>query len=89
MKNKMAFLFNYSSEQQLSYSLKVEPISIGCEAWIDVSRFSAKKNLMRPIAADLRPSEDHSGSTLVYGSLTKSFARLRKKLRRGPAEGSD
>lgn len=83
----MAFRFNHSNEQQRSRSLQAEPISIGCEAWIDVSRFSAKKNLMHPIAEDLSASEDQSRSTLVYGSLTKSFAHLRKRLRRGPAEG--
>lgn len=86
MKDEMAFRFNHSNGQQLSCSLKVEPISIGCEAWIDVDRFCVRNNLVHPTAGDIRASEDHSRSTLVHGSLTKSFARLRRKLRRGAAE---
>src|SRR6185437_16784876 len=41
MKDEMAFRFTHSNGQQLSCSLQVEPISIGCEAWIDVNRFCA------------------------------------------------
>jgi len=68
----MAFLFNNSNEHQLSRPLQAEPISIGCEAWIDVSRFSAEEQSLPAAAVDPRASQ---------GSLTKSFALLRKKLR--------
>ncbi|MDI3463952.1 MAG: hypothetical protein OJF50_002773 [Nitrospira sp.] len=69
MKDEMAFRFNHSNGQQLACSLKAEPVSIGCEAWIDVSRFLARKSSRQSIEVRTR------------GSLTKSFALLRRKLR--------
>lgn len=79
----MAFLFNNSSEHQLPRLLHVETVSVGCEAWIDVERFSSRENSVQPIDGDVRTSGDQSHSV---GSLTKSFAVLRKKLLRGSVE---
>lgn len=63
----MSFHF-YSPKQKVSLLLASEPISIGCEAWIDVSRFSAAEK-----------SSHHAARISSGGSLTKSFADLRKK----------
>jgi hypothetical protein len=76
----MGFFFNTSNEHHLSRSFQAEPISIGCEAWIDVGRFSGGEKSLPAVAVDPRAAQ---------GSLTKSFAVLRKKLRRGSAEGLD
>jgi len=82
MKDEMAFRFNHSNGQQLSCSLQVEPISIGCEAWIDVNRFCATEMSRHQAAKTLRISEDRCRSALSHNSLTKSFAGLRRKFRR-------
>ena len=76
----MAFLFNNSNEHQLSHPLQAEPVSIGCEAWIDVGRFSAGEKLLSSVAVEPRASQ---------GPLTKSFADLRKKLRRSSPANLD
>ena len=78
MKDEMAFLFNNSNEHQLSHSLQAEPVSIGCEAWIDGSRFCSTEK-----------SVHHAARTSSPSSLTKSFADLRKKLHRSSTEGLD
>ena len=83
MKDEMAFLFNHSNEQQLSHSLKAEAISIGCEAWIDVSRFSTREKPLQALPGNPRVSRSHSSPLRARNSLTKSFAFLRRKLRRG------
>ena len=82
MKDEMSFLFNHSNEQQLSRSLKAEAISIGCEAWIDVSRFSTREKSLQPLPGNPRVSRGHSSSLCDHNSLMKSFALLRKRLRR-------
>jgi hypothetical protein len=79
----MNFLFNNPAEQKLSFPLHAEPISIGCEAWIDVSRFSAGNKFEKQNACDLETSENRSRSAPSQGPLAKSFTLLRKKLRRG------
>lgn len=76
----MAFRFNHSNGQQLSCSLKAEPILIGGEAWIDVDRFCTRGQSPQAVAVNPRASQI---------SLTKSFAFFRKKLRRDSAEGLD
>jgi hypothetical protein len=85
----MSFRFNNPPEQKLSFPLQAEPISIGCEAWIDVSRFSAEEKPVQQIAEDLKSSENHSRSASADGSLKKSLALLRKNLRRGSTEDQD
>ncbi len=78
----MAFSFYNHTRQKLS--LQVESVSIGCEAWIDVSRFCATEKPVTP-----GTSGDHSRSTPSQGPLTKSFADLRRKFRRSTPEGRD
>jgi len=89
MKDEMAFRFNHSNGKQLSCSLQAESLSIGCEAWIDVNRFSTREKSGQVLPDNLRVSSGHSSSLRAPNSLTKSFALLRKKLRRDPAEGLD
>lgn len=67
----MTFLFNNSNDRHLL----TEPICIGCEAWIDVGRFCATKKSMHRAT---RTSPD--------SSLTKSFADIRRKLRKSSDE---
>jgi hypothetical protein len=67
----MSFPFHSQTKQKLSLPLQAEPISIGCEAWIDVSRFCASEKSLHNTA---RTSSDNS--------LTKSFADLRRKFRK-------
>jgi len=74
----MAFLFNNSNGDQRSPSLQAEPVSIGCEAWIDVNRFCATEK-----------SSYQTAGTSSHSSLTKSFTGLRKKLQRSSTEGLD
>jgi hypothetical protein len=89
MKDEMAFRFNHSHGQQLSCSLQAEPISIGCEAWIDVNRFCATEKSRHQATKTLRISEDRCRSAPSHHSLTKSFADLYRKFRRGSAKGLD
>ncbi len=63
----MTFLFNNSNDRHLL----TEPISIGCEAWIDVDRFCATATLTQ------RAPTASSDS-----SLTKSFTHIRRKFRK-------
>jgi hypothetical protein len=72
--------FPFHTKQKLSLPLHAEPISIGCEAWIDVGRFSAREKSLPAVAVDPRTPQ---------GSLTKSFAGLRRKLRRSSPEDLD
>jgi hypothetical protein len=76
----MSFPFYNNAKQALTLSLQGEPISIGCEAWIDVGRFSAREKSLPAVAVDPRTPQ---------GSLTKSFAGLRRKLRRSSPEDID
>lgn len=76
----MAFLFNNSSEHQLSRPPQAEPVSIGCEAWIDVGRFSAGEKSLPAVAVEPRAPQ---------GSLKKSFTGLRRKFRKSSSEGLD
>ncbi len=68
----MSFPFHNPTKQKLSLSLQTEPISIGCEAWIDVNRFCTTDK-----------SSHHTARTSSDSSLTKSFADLRRKFRKG------
>ncbi|HSA86934.1 MAG TPA: hypothetical protein VLE46_12190, partial [Nitrospira sp.] len=78
--DEMALLFNNSKAHQLSRPLPSEPVSIGCEAWIDVGRFSGGEKSLPAVTVEPRASQ---------GSLTKSFAGLRRRFRRGSDEGLD
>lgn len=86
MKDEMAFFFNHSEEHQASRSLQTEPISIGGEAWIDVSRFFPGEKLEHQAVKDVKAPVDHPRSDLATSPLTKSFALLRRKFRRGSTE---
>ncbi|MGZ8366706.1 MAG: hypothetical protein ACXW37_10045, partial [Nitrospira sp.] len=66
-----------SAQPGLTASIASELNSIGCEAWIDVSRFSAGEKSLPAVAVEPRASQ---------GSLTKSFAGLRRKFRRDSAQ---
>jgi hypothetical protein len=67
----MNFSFYSATKHKPPLLLHSEPISIGCEAWIDVSRFSATEKSLH-----------HTARTSSGSSLTKSFADLRKKFRK-------
>ena len=74
----MNFISHRSAQPGLTSSIASELNSIGCEAWIDVGRFCAGEKSLRAVAVDSRASQ---------GSLTKSFAGLRKRFRRSsPAD---
>ncbi|NGZ02716.1 MAG: hypothetical protein CV090_06665 [Nitrospira sp. WS238] len=62
----MSFSFYNHPKQKVSSALRTESISIGCEAWIDVSRFcTAEKVLSQPARIHHSP-EDH----LLLNTLT-------------------
>ncbi len=82
MKDEMAFFLNHSDEHHTSRSLQTEPISIGCEAWIDVNRFCTTEKSRHQATKTLRISENRCRSALSHTSLAKSFADLRRKFRR-------
>ncbi len=63
----MNFLFNNSHDRHLL----TEPVSIGCEAWIDVGRFCAAE----------KPAH-HATKTPTGTSLTKSFTDIRRKFQK-------
>lgn len=85
----MSFSFYNDTKQKLSPSLQMESVSIGCEAWIDVNRlYGTEKPVLQANGAS-RSSRGHTPSTLVPGSLTKSFTLLRKKIRRSSPETLD
>ena len=67
----MSFSFYSATKHKTPLLLRSEPISIGCEAWVDVSRFSATEKSLH-----------HTASTSSGSSLTKSLANLRKKFRK-------
>jgi hypothetical protein len=85
----MAFLFNNSNVHQLSHPLPSEPVSIGCEAWIDVGRFCAAEQSLRQTTATRRTSGDHSRSAHSRSPLTKSLADIRRKLWQRSTEDLD
>ena len=85
----MSFSFYNHTEQKVSSPLRTELISIGCEAWIDVSRFCCTEKSCSNSAGTHRISEGHIRSTSSHNSLTKSFADLRRKFRRGSQESLD
>lgn len=70
----MNFLFNNSNDRHLL----LEPISIGYEAWIDLSRFSATEK-----------STHYASRTLSSTSLTRSFADIRRKFQKSSDEDID
>lgn len=65
--NTMTSLFNNSND----HHLQTEPISIGCEAWIDVVRFCAAE----------KPAH-HTTKTPTGTSLTRSFTDIRRKFQK-------
>ena len=67
MINTMTFLFNNSND----HHLQTEPISIGCEAWIDVGRFCTAE----------KPAH-HATKTPTRTSLTRSFTDIRRKFQK-------
>lgn len=82
----MNFISYKPTQHETTLSPLTELASIGCEAWIDLGRFYATKHCLHHATGTLRTSEDRARSTLAHGSLIKSFALLRRKLRRGFAE---
>jgi hypothetical protein len=86
MAHNMNFNSLSSAQHGLTPSVPTDLNSIGCEAWIDVGRFSSREHSAQPIVGYVKASEDQSHSA---GSLTKSFAVLRKKLLQGSAGGID
>lgn len=85
----MAFSFYNHTKQKLSLALQVEWVSIGCEAWIDVSRFCAAEKPLPKASRELSSSRGHAPSPLAHNPLTKSFTLLHKKLRRNSPETLD
>lgn len=63
----MTFLFNSSNDLHL----QTEPISVGCEAWIDVGRFCATE----------QPAHQ-AAKTSSSDTITESFTNLRRKFRK-------
>jgi len=82
----MNFISYNPPQHEPAPSLPSDLNSIGCEAWIDVSRFAVGEKQLQAVAVNLKVSKDPSGSACAHSSLTKSFALLRKKLRRGSVE---
>ena len=80
MVHKMNFISQNSAQPELTTSIASELNSIGCEAWIDVGRFSTGEKLLPAIAVEPRASQ---------GSLTKSFASLRRKFGKSSDEDLD
>ncbi len=80
----MAFSFYNHTKQKLSLALQVESVSIGCEAWIDVSRFCATEE-----PGNLGTSGDDSRSTPSQSPLAKSCADLRRKFWTSTPESLD
>lgn len=85
----MSFSFYSPTKHKVSLPLHSEPISIGCEAWIDVSRFCFTEKSFSKSTETHKTSEGHLHSTPSQSSLTKSFADLRRKFRRSFPEGLD
>ena len=67
--------FPFHTKQKPSLALHPEPISIGCEAWVDVGRFYSTAK-----------SVHHASRTSSGSSLPKSFADLRRKFRKSSDE---
>ena len=67
MMNTMTSLFNNSND----HHLQAEPISVGCEAWIDVGRFCTAE----------KPAH-HATKTPTRTSLTRSFTDIRRKFQK-------
>jgi hypothetical protein len=84
----MNFISYKPTQHETTLSPLTELTSIGCEAWIDVSRFFGREKVAQPITGDLKTNEDHSRSAPSQGSLAKSFADLGRKFRRGSPKGS-
>jgi len=80
MVHKMNFISHSFAQPGLTTSIASELNSIGCEAWIDVGRFSTGEKLLPAVAVEPRASQ---------ASLTKSVASLRRKFRRSSAEDHD
>ncbi len=76
MVHKMNFISQNSAQPGLTTSIASELNSIGCEAWIDVGRFSTGEKLLPAVAAS-------------QGSLRKSVAGLRGRFRRHTPENLD
>lgn len=74
----MSFSFYSHTKQKLSFSLQAELTAIGCEAWIDVSRFCPTERSVR-----------QATGTFAQRSLAKSFTNLRKKFRKSSDEARD
>ena len=80
MVHKMNFISQNSAQPGLTTSIASELHSIGCEAWIDVGRFSTGEKLLPAVAVEPRAPQ---------GSLTKSVASLRRRFQRRTPEDLD
>jgi hypothetical protein len=74
----MNFISQNSAQPGLTTSIASELNSIGCEAWIDVGRFSTGEKLLPAVVLEAS-----------QGSLTKSVAGLRRRFRRRTPEHLD
>lgn len=85
----MSFSFFIHTKHKGSLPLHSEPISIGCEAWVDLSRFcTAEKSWPKPIGTHSK-SGDYFHASPSQTSFTKSFADLRRRFRRRFPEDLD
>lgn len=65
----MSFSFYNHTTHKVSSPLRTDPISIGCEAWIDVSRFCAAEKTSSHPDPIHHSSEDHLLNTLTELAL--------------------
>ena len=86
---RMSFSFYNPTKHKMSDPLHSEAISIGCEAWIDVSRFCRTEKSSPQSGRIHNNSEDDFYSTLSQTSITKSFADICSKFRRVSEEQCD
>ena len=54
---QMNFISYNPTQSEPTLSPSTERNSIGCEAWIDVSRFSSRENSARPINGEVSPKD--------------------------------
>ena len=85
----MDFSFLIPTKHKGSLPLHSEPILIGCEAWVDVSRFCAdEKSSSKPVG-DRGTAGDRLHSNSSQNSLRQSFSDLRRRFRRSFPEDLD
>ena len=68
----MSFSFYNHTKQKVSSPLRTAANSIGCEAWIDVSRFCTTEQTSPQPAQIHHGSEDH----LLFNALTELARKI-------------